>query len=319
MSDFVVDILENVLGHNRKHNDDSGQIAFDCPACALDKDLPEGDGKGNLEINYKKGIFRCWSCHDLNNMHGPIIKLLRRYGTDKSIRDYLLVKPEINYEKTDEGDIVEFIKLELPEGYKKLSECTSADYKYDSVMYYLKKRGITDDIIEKHSIGYTTTGKYFNRIIIPSYDCDGELNYFIARWFVKEKTKLKYLNPDTEKTNVIFNENKVNWDSTIYLVEGVFDHLVIPNSIPLLGKYINPNLLDKLHDKSGGYIVIVLDDDAYDDAKFLYGKLNFCDLMGRIRICKPPPGYDPSKIFETVGKAGIVALLKTSHILSEYE
>lgn len=318
MSSLVVDILEDFLGEFRKHNEDTGQIAFDCPACASDKDMPEGDGKGNLEVNYNKGAFRCWSCYETNNMHGPIIKLLHRYGSKKNLRDYRLIKPEIDNVNSENGE-KKVVELKLPEGYKKLSECTTKDYKSDLAKHYLKSRGITDEIIKEFEIGYTVKGKFFNRIIIPSYDAEGKLNYFIARWFAKEKTKIKYLNPDAEKQRVIFNEIKVNWDATIYLVEGATDHIVTPNSIPLLGKFISPELLEKLHDKAGAYIVILLDDDAYEDAKRLYKQLNFGDLRGRIRICLPPINHDPSSIFEKLGHKGIVKLLMSSRELTPVE
>ncbi len=316
MEFLVVDILKSFLGETRKHNEETGQIAFDCPACSGDKGMFEGDGKGNLEINYNRGMFKCWACQETNNMHGPVIKLLKKYATPKNIRDYLLVKPDAdivtNYEKKK-------IVLTLPEGYKKLSECTEKDYKSQQALAYLRERGITDEIIKEFEIGYTYRGKFFNRIIIPSYNADGELNYFIARWFPKEYTKLKYLNPEVEKQEIIFNENKINWDSTIYIVEGVTDHIVTPNSVPLLGKYISQQLLELLHDKAQSYIVILLDDDAYEDAKRLYRELNFGDLRDRIRLIKPPEGYDPSKIFEKLGHKGMIKLLMSSRQLSHDE
>jgi DNA primase len=315
MKTMLADILEGFLGETRKHNEDTGQIAFDCPACAADKGLSDGDGKGNLEINYNKGMFKCWSCHEVNNMHGPVIKLLKRYGNERIIKDYLLIRPEtdITIAKKDETII-----LTLPEGYKKLSECTPKDYKSDLALNYLYKRGITDEIIKKYEIGYTIKGKYFNRIIIPSYDSNGELTYFIARWFPKEYNKLKYLNPSAEKQEIIFNEGKINWDATIYLVEGTTDHIVIPNSIPLLGKFVSDKLLEMLHDKAKALVVIVLDDDAYEDAKLLYKKLNFGELRDRIRVCRPPEGYDPSKIFEILGNKGIIKLLKSAKKLDRF-
>ena len=61
--------------------------------------------------------------------------------------------------------------------------------------------------------------------------------------------------------------------------------------------------------------MIVLDGDAYEDAKILYRKLSFGDLMGRIRICVPPEDYDPSKIFEKLGNKGIIKLLKSAYKL----
>ena len=316
MSLLLVDILESFLGEHRKHNDDTGQIAFDCPACSAEKGLVDGDGKGNLEINYNLGKYKCWSCYETNRMYGPFIKLLKNYGTPKNLRDYLLVKPDadvvVDKERLD-------IAVVLPEGYKKLSECTDKDYKSAQAKAYLYTRGITDEIIKDYEIGYTYRGKFFNRIIITSYDSTGKLNYFIARWFDREYTKLKYLNPDAEKQEIIFNEGRINLDATIYIVEGATDSIVTPNSIPLLGKVLSQQLLELLHDHAKGYIVIVLDGDAYEDAKSIYRQLNFGNLIGRIRICKPPDDYDPSKIFEKLGNRGIVKLLRGARELSYEE
>lgn len=272
----------------------------------MDKGMPQGDGKGNLELNYHKDVFKCWVCKDTNDMYGSITRLIKRYGTPKNLKDYRLVKPELS----DLPEEKKRVDLILPEGFKRLSKATSQDYKYDAAIGYLKKRGITDDIIEKFNIGYTTIGDFFNRIIIPSYDENGKLNYFIARWFDKIKTKMKYLNPDAEKQTIIFNEMRVNWDATIYLVEGGTDHIVVPNSIPLLGKYISDILKERLYEKAKANIVILLDADALEDAQILYDMLNFGELRGRIRLCVPPDGYDPSLVHEKWGKKGILRLLK---------
>lgn len=316
MSFLIINILESFLGEPRKHNEDTGQVAFDCPACSAEKGMSEGDGKGNLEINYNRGVFKCWVCQDTNYMQGSVIKLLKKYGTPKTLRDYLLVKPDADSIIAKEHISVE---VKLPEGYKKLAMCTKKDYKSEEALKYLYNRGITDKIIKEFDIGYTTNGQFYNRIIIPSYDSEGKLNYFIARWFPSEYTKLKYINPTAEKKEIVFNEGKINWDATIYLVEGATDHIVTPNSIPLLGKFISPMLLDLLYSKASGLIVIVLDDDAYEDAKILYRELNFGDLRGRIKICKPPENYDPSKIYEKMGNRGVVLLLKNSKFLTESE
>ena len=316
MTNLLVGVLEGFLGEHRKLNEDTGQVSFDCPACSDDKDMLEGDGKGNLEINYDMGVFKCWACAEINDMHGPVMKLLKRYGNPKTIRDYLLVKP-------DADTIVDKERVEVivtwPDGYKKLSECTPKDYGYLSAMAYLRNRGIGDDIIQEFDIGYTTTGKYYNRIIIPSYGHDGKLNYFISRWYSKEKNKLKYINPEAEKQEIVFNEKKINYDATIYVVEGAFDHVVVPNSTPLLGKYLSNKFMDLLQENAMGFVVFLLDADAVKDAIRLYKELNFDNLRGRVKICIPPEGYDPSLIYEKLGREGIAKLLRGSRFLTEEE
>src|ERR1035437_9083786 len=138
MSSMLVGLLESFLGENRKYNEDTGQVSFDCPACSADKGMSEGDGKGNLEVNYNKGVFKCWSCQDTNNMHGPVIKLLKKYGNPQITKKYLLIKPEADLtSKKKKSKLV----LTLPEGYKKLSECTDKDYKAGMALNYLRNRG----------------------------------------------------------------------------------------------------------------------------------------------------------------------------------
>ena len=173
-------------------------------------------------------------------------------------------------------------------------------------------------MIKYYNIGYTIKGKYHDRIILPSYDEFGDLNFFVGRAWDKWK-KPKYLNPDALKNLIIFNEDKINWDATIYLVEGAFDHIVIPNSIAILGKSLPDKLKLTLYNKARGKIVIVLDEDAHDDALRIYRELNTGKLYNRIMLCTPPYGHDPSSIFEKLGPKGIVKLLRNSSKVPEYK
>jgi len=309
---MIVKILESFLGDHKKHNEDKGQASFDCIACAADKMLDGGDGKGKLEINYKKGVFKCWVCSYKNNMHGPIEKLIKRYGTKINLRDYNLIKPDNNHESN--VYIEKEVHVALPKEFIPLTKTNAYEPKYYFANKYMLERGITDEIIKEFNIGYVHEGKYKNRIIIPSYDEFGDINFFIARSF-SNWTKPKYLNPDAEKQYIIFNHNKINFDSTIYLVEGVFDHIVTPNSIPLLGKILSHKLKQTLVENAKADIVILLDEDAYQDAISIYKELDFDKLSGRVKICKPPKGHDSSSIYQRLNKRGIIKLLKSSRRL----
>ena len=133
-------------------------------------------------------------------------------------------------------------------------------------------------------------GEFANRIIIPSYDRDNELNYFIARSWVQ--TKLKYKNPSIPKDTIIFNENRINFDEDVYLVEGVFDSLFVSNSIPLLGKHMSSLLFEKLYSEAKKNIIIGFDGDAFQNAKNLFHELNGGNLFGRIKILQLPEDMD---------------------------
>lgn len=313
MSFLIPEILETFLGDARKHNESSGQIAFDCPVCSAERGLSNGDGKGNLEVNYTDGVYKCWVCSGTHGTHGTIGKLIYEHGTKNAMNEYNLIKPDYEYLRmVRDNQVVEKVIVTLPEGYKRLTTCSKFQWKYSEVMTYLKDRGITKEMIDRYDIGFTTEGKYHDRVIIPSYDKEGVLDYYIARGFSKW-TRPKYLNPEAEKMGVIFNSRFISLDATIYLVEGVFDHMVIPNSIPMLGKVLSDELLMFLRGARAN-IVVVLDNDAIEDAKGLYQELNVSVLRNKLRLCELPEGRDPSKMYEVYGAEGIQRLLNKNTI-----
>jgi len=276
----VFEILEDIFGDYRNHNDYRCQVSFDCPVCSYDiKGLDKGDGKGNLEVNYKYGVYKCWVCAESNETHGSIYKLIKQFGNPKQLKKYELLRPE----DTEDGTKRIFKKVVLPKefiAFKEASAGLKMTPQYRQAFNYIKKRNITDLMLQMYNIGFCYTGLYENRIIIPSYDENNQLNYFIARSYL-QRSKRKYMNPEAQKEILIFNEHLINWNETIYIVEGAFDSIFIPNSIPMLGKFMSQHLFDKLYNNAKK-IVIVLDPDAYNDQERLYHRLNCGKLMGKV-------------------------------------
>jgi len=312
VSELVVEILEDFLGKSRKHYENKSQISFDCPECSLEKNMLDGDGKGNLEVNYSSGVYNCWACSEINHTHGTINKLIRKYGNNNHLKRYKLLIPNTIF---NVGDVKQHTIDGLPKAFTPLY--TERDnFDYYKALEYLKKRNIGIDLIKKYNIGYAVVGDYKGRIIFPSYDSYGEINYYVGRSYDKYN-KLKYKNPEVSKMEIIFNENRVNWESNIYLVEGVFDHIAIPNSIPMLGKVLNDILHKKLIEKAGSKIIIVLDYDAKKDAHKLYQKLNSSKLRNKILIVDMPKGFDIADVHQKLGKRGVIKLLTTARKIKE--
>jgi len=279
----VINILEDIFGDYKFHNDYRGQISFDCPVCSYDiKGLEHGDGKGNLEINYKHNVYKCWVCAESHETHGSLFKLIKKYGTSKQLKKYQLLRPE----DVDSPKKV-YKQVRLPKEFIPFKNVTlglKLTPQYKQAINYIRSRNITDEMIEKFNIGFCYQGPYEYRIIIPSYDKDKNLNYFIARSYLL-KTKMKYKNPEIDKESLIWNEHLINWEEPIYIVEGAFDSIFLNNSIPMLGKYMTQNLFDRLYNLSKK-VIIVLDPDAWSDAEKLYHKLNCGKLMGKVWIVK---------------------------------
>ena len=280
----VFEILEDIFGDYKNHNDYRCQVSFDCPVCSYDiKNLEKGDGKGNLEVNYRYGVYKCWVCAETHETHGSIFKLIKKYGTPKQLKKYELLRPD----DTEDSTKRVYKQVRLPKEFipfKDASMGLKLTPQYKQALAYIKKRNITDLMLQIYNIGFCYNGLYENRIIIPSYDEEKRLNYFVARSYLSN-TKLKYKNPEAQKEIIIFNENLINWDETIYIVEGAFDSIFIPNAIPMLGKFMSDHLFKKLYENAKK-IVIVLDPDAWDDAERLYHRVNCGKLMGKVWIVK---------------------------------
>lgn len=286
----IIEILEDILGNPHAHNDYKGQISFDCPVCSYDiKGLDKGDGKGNLEINYKQEVFKCWVCAETHDTHGSIYKLIKKFGNPRQLKKYQLLRPETD----EEGSKRVYKKVRLPKEFIAFNKC-STGFKmtphFKQAWNYIKKRNITDEMINKYNIGFCYEGQYTNRIIIPSYDEEDNLNYFVARSYLT-KPKRKYINPEADKESLIWNEHLINWDEPVHIVEGAFDSIFLPNSIPMLGKFMTRKLFNKLYENAKK-IIIVLDGDAWEDAVKLYHKLNCGKLMGKVWVLKLPLDKD---------------------------
>ena len=167
---------------------------------------------------------------------------------------------------TKEEVVSDKTKVELPKDYKPLVNLARTDIMAKHALMYLKKRGINKADILKYNIGYCENGRYGGRIIVPSYDANGELNYFIAR-DINPDSKKKYDAPKCNKNELIGLEYFINWNVPVILCEGIFDAIAIKrNAVPLLGKTIPKALMMKLVQSNVKTVYVSLDRDALKDA-----------------------------------------------------
>jgi DNA primase len=247
----LVTLLEKVL--MKSYQMKNGESAFHCPFC--------NHHKKKLQVNFDTQKWHCWVCNAGGHKIGI---LLRKINAPKQIiSEVLRILGDYKGVKYEKDEKTEY-NVSLPQCYKPLWK-PSTDPLYTNAISYLKRRGIGSIDILRYSIGYCSSNGYSNRIIIPSYDVDGKLNYFIARDMFPN-SKFKYKNPPMSKDTVCF-EMFVNWNEPIILVEGVFDAIAIRNNaIPLLGKFPSKTLVMRLVEKQVKKIYVALDEDAKQDA-----------------------------------------------------
>ena len=249
----VINILDDTLGVGTSLK--GNEQAHHCPFCH--------HHKKKLQINLESQQWHCWVCDAKGK---KIQSLLKRLHVDnKKLKKIYEIYGDdyVVYNNTTEEDKVE---LRLPNEFQSLLNVPKGlNPLYRKVMEYVKQRGITKEDIIRYNIGYCDGGIYTNRIIIPSYDVDNRLNYFIAR-SVYDEEKFKYKNPPVSKNVTIF-ENQINWDEPIVLTEGVFDAMAVKrNAIPLLGKFVPKSLMENIFTNGVKEIKILLDNDAQEQA-----------------------------------------------------
>jgi len=309
-------IIYKIFDGDVKGINESEQLKVNCPRCQQRDGLLYPDGKYNLEINTSKRVFKCWKC-DEPRFSGSLGKLIRIYGStaDYEIyKSYSSILGDITY--TSENNNDEII-LSLPKEFISFADMNLNNPEHIKAYNYLIfDRKISREKILKYRLGFCLEGKYKNRIIIPSYGKDGDINYFVSRTF-NEKIKLKYLNPDISKSLFIFNEGYINWDKTVYLVEGVFDMLSLPsNAIPLLGKTIFDLLLEKIEYYKPN-IIILLDPDAFNSALSLFYMLKslYVDEEEKLKFIKLNGNEDINEIYIKGGDDKVSEVLKTARVL----
>lgn len=305
-------IIDSIFGEVR-NLEESEQIKVNCPKCQERDGLSEPDGKFNLEINTGKKVFRCWKCEE-PKFSGRLSKLIKIYGSNI---DYKLFKSlgGLNYSFSDDNNDDDFdieeINIKLP---NEIISFENLDIEipshFEAYNYLINDRLVSRDIIFKYHLGFCTSGYYKDRIIIPSYDKYGEVNYFTARSFVDDP--IPYLNPDINKNYFIFNEGFVNWNSTIFLVEGVFEMLTLPiNIIPLLGKELFKSLYDEISNYKPN-VVILLDPDAKSSAMKLFYQLSCIygeNVNDYVKIIDLPENLDLNEYKKKYGQNKLIDMI----------
>ena len=238
--------------------------------------------KPKLQVNIQTGKWHCWVSNQGGHNLNQLFKKVGAGYQDFKLLNQLLGETSFYQKDTDKKLEV----IQLPQEMKLLSDKKDTSIIKEHALRFLRKRGITSEDIKRYNLGYCSEGVYQNRIIIPSYDSIGKLNYFVGRDFYA--STLKYKNPPIPK-DVIGFDLYVNWSLPIILVEGVFDAMSIKNnSIPLFGKTILPKLYGKIIENKVKDIFIILDSDAFDDAIQITEKfvnegisVNFVKLDGK--------------------------------------
>ena len=218
-------IMSDVLG---AYVPRGSEYLYFCPFCK--------HHKPKLSVNFSKNAFKCWVCDTRGR---SLWRLIRKFGDQAQKHEWVThVAGKIDLADHDLSQIFQKKqeeppqRIDLPPEFVPLCN-KNIPMQSRNALVYLRNRGVTKEDVIQWKMGYSSQGKFKDRVIIPSFDAEGYVNYFVARNVTKYG--MRYLNPDVGR-DIVFNELNVDWYSDIVLVEGVFDAIRIgQNAIPVLG------------------------------------------------------------------------------------
>ncbi len=269
--DLLKKLLESILGRSKSARG-GDEAVFTCPSC--------NHHKKKLTFNLLSQKFQCWVCGYKGHRAFQLLKKSNApgaaFGALKEIDQQYNFKKQIK-QKVDTNT------LQFPQGVTPIMSSSAVLSRH--ALHYLNQRGITQQDVVKYDLHYCEEGPLRNMVVIPSYDKDGFLNYYVGRSFDKNAYIKHKLASSTK--DIIGFEMYINWDLPVILCEGAFDAMAIKrNAIPLFGKKLSTTLMKKIIKSNVKKIYLALDEDALKDAfnhaeTFMsYGKKVYLIEMG---------------------------------------
>lgn len=277
-------LIRNAFGPGDLSRDGS-DIVIQCPSCRNNQKT-----KRKLSIRLGDGVFHCWVC----GLKGHNIEFLfRKYapGHLEAARAIGFSSNETTHSnREDETDSQP--ELQIPPGFVLLAaNLETHDPDIRETIKYCQSRGLSAADLWYFKLGTCKSGSFRRRVIFPSFDSDGVLNYYTARSIDSVKT-MKYINAKVAKKDVIFNEININWNKELNLVEGPFDLTKAKgNSTCLLGSHLSLDsaLCRKIISKKTP-VLLALDPDARKKSHNIAKLLNSYNIP--VRTVDVPEGRD---------------------------
>jgi len=253
---------------------DGVNVCVKCPKCGK-----QGSQKKKLVIKIDDGKFHCWVC----GLKGTnIMYLFRKYAPAHAskVSDVFGSSKSTLFSIDSEEDEQNIDLSKDLDGFVFLGDVKqNSDPDLKDVVRYARKRGITTSMMWRYRLGACTLGQMRRRLIIPSFDRSGVLNFYSARE-IDGTSRMKYINAPIPKKEVIFNEIMIDWTKPIILVEGPLDAIIGgQNVICLLGSHLSEDSeVFKQIIKSNSTVYMSLDHDAKKNSEKISKMLSSFDI-----------------------------------------
>lgn len=292
----AIDFITKVFGEGSLSNQ-GANISVVCPVCLQNKG--SFYSKRKLAIRTDNFVLHCWSCGYKSR---NLVDLIRRYHSSY-FNEYLNRFVGVQQLRVSSNVSTE-VKFKLPNGFHLLA-LDNVEQKlqltYRAALNYIAERfNTTVDKLDASLLWYWKFGisledkAFINRVIMPSFTIEGELNYYTGRSYVNAVPK--YVNPQVQREDIIFNELNIVWTEPLTIVEGPFDLIKCNlNATCLLGSEFNTDYkLFLMLVKHKTPVILALDPDAKEKA------LKIADLLTEYDV--PVSILDIPKPYKDVGE-----------------
>lgn len=276
----------------------SGQLVMPCPLCH--------DDKSRLYISSDHGAWICHRCGDkgslfdfcieiLDESPEDAIELVGRLRRTESARETLPARPRTNYAVLP--------AVPLPLGFTPVNGPSAA-------MEYLAMRGVTEELIAKHSIGFTIIGPARYRVVVP-VTTEGRLRTWVARTWLSPGgawADPKVLNaPNSLAGRALFNYDNDRgnnmWptgpvEPCVILTESVFDSMSLERrhfwAMSTLGAHITDDQRRLLKRKGIKRVVLMRDGDLAGRSAAKVEAQELRAAFFKVAIANLPDTVDPA-------------------------
>lgn len=307
----AISFIERVFGDGIISNGGMN-ISVLCPRCKSRK--PLGYSKKKLVIKTDDFKCHCWVCGLKAPSIYPILNKFFKHSTDEFLHAFgesVLVAG-----LHDSMGILEDEKqITLPPECKVLA-FHQKEYRQHT-RYLLQDRGLLESDLYRWKVLVSEHPDYRNRVIIPSFDAEGDLNYFTARKIFEKAKGVKYKNPEVDRKSIVFNELNVNWKEPLIIVEGPFDLLkVADNATCLLGSDLTEEyLLFQRICENNTPVILSLDRDAKSKEQKAAKLLSRYNVQ--VKLLEIPEEYEdigdlpPGRFHDLIGSAKLYSRIET--------
>ena len=254
---------------------DGVNININCPFCSS-----SNKSKRKMVIHLEKCFYHCWICGKKGNNVKYIFTKISKQAANNCENIFKMYDKKFSLFDSDVEEEID--PVSLPEGFRFfLEDFNLKNPNTRDVFAYAKSRGINKHKLCMLRAGYSTSFSMSRFLILPSYDNEGNLNYFVSRNIDADTTNsFKYRNANRPKSKIIFNEINIDWNIPLTLVEGPLDLLKTnDNATCLLGSALTEDmLLFKKIVSNKADVKLALDSDVY------FKTLNIANLLSQYDI-----------------------------------